>query len=254
MSILEEVSLKWGGFEVNVVSTFARFRNVSDFSDVTLVCEDGMQVEAHKVILASSSTFFMNILKKNHPNPVIFMRGLNLAELMAVVDFLYFGEAKVLQENLDNFLVLAQDLGLEGLTGNEKSDEGELDVEKLSTTQKRGLGVKEESNQSRSGQKHQSDVKISKESFKEEAYQKKTGENGDITTPDAQSVDKMIKSMMEIGETMTEGSQKGKRTRICKECGKEGTMSCIMNHIEVSHLPLFLLSVYFSPVLCCLFY
>ena len=41
---------------------------------------------------------------------------------------------------------------------------------------------------------------------------------------------------MDIGQAMTEGSQKGKRTRICKECGKEGTMTCIMNHIEVRHI------------------
>ena len=134
MSIMEKVSLKWEGFENNVASTFAGFRNVSDFSDVTLVCEDGTQVEAHRVILASSSTFFLNILKKNHSNPVIFMRSMNIADLMAIVDFLYFGEAKVLQENLDNFLALAQDLGLEGLSGNEKSEEGELGVQKLSTT------------------------------------------------------------------------------------------------------------------------
>ena len=237
MSIMEEVSLKWEGFEDNVASTFARFRNVSDFSDVTLVCEDGTQVEAHRVILASSSTFFLNILKKNHSNPVIFMWSMNIADLMAIVDFLYFGEAKVLQENLDNFLALAQDLGLEGLSGNEKSEEGELGVENLSTTQTRSLGVKEEGNQPSSVQKHQSDVKISKEG--EETYYPKTGENGDITTRDAQSLDKLVKSMMEIGETMTEGSQKGKRTRICKECGKEGTMSCIMNHIEVRHKPAF---------------
>ena len=246
MSIMEEVSLKWEGFEDNVASTFARFRNVSDFSDVTLVCEDGTQVEAHRVILASSSTFFLNILKKNHSNPVIFMRSMNIADLMAIVDFLYFGEAKVLQENLDNFLALAQDLGLEGLSGNEKSEEGELGVENLSTTQTRSLGVKEEGNQPSSVQKHQSDVEISKEG--EETYCQKTGENGDITTRDAQSLDKLVKSMMEIGETMTEGSQKGKRTRICKECGKEGTMSCIMNHIEVRHKSAFVFLSFFNDL------
>ena len=102
MNATEKVSLKWGGFEYNAVSTFARFRDVSDFSDVTLVCEDGQQLDAHRVVLSASSTFFMNILTKtNHPNPVIFMRGITLADLTAIVDFLYFGEAKVFQENLE---------------------------------------------------------------------------------------------------------------------------------------------------------
>ena len=33
-----------------------------DFNDVTLVCEDGQQMEAHKVILASSSPLFQRLL------------------------------------------------------------------------------------------------------------------------------------------------------------------------------------------------
>ena len=236
MSILDKISLKWEGFEDNVMSAFARFRDVSDFSDVTLVCEDGQQLDAQRVVLSASSTFFMNILTKTkHPNPVIFMRGITLADLTAIVDFLYFGEAKVFQENLDDFLALAQDLGLEGLMGTESSEEGEMDVKKLSTIQKRSIGVKQESRESNCGQKQESDKKILKDCLKEETYQK-TEENGDITTLDIQSLDTRIKSMMDIGQAMTEGSQKGKRTRICKECGKEGTMTCIMNHIEVRHI------------------
>ena len=241
MNATEKVSLKWDGFEYNAVSTFARFRDVSDFSDVTLVCEDGKQIEAHRVILSSSSTFFMTILKKNpHPKPVIFMRGINMAQLVAMVDFLYFGEAKVHQEDLEDFLALAQDLGLEGLVGeNENSEEGEVVAKGLSTIAERALGVKEEISGSAKfsniWQNQESGIKISKEGLKKETYQK-AEENGDITTLDMQHLDKMIKSMMDVGEMMTEGSQKGKRARICKECGKEGTMTCIMNHIEARHL------------------
>ena len=67
-----------------------RHRDDDDFSDVTLVCEDGQQVEAHKVILASSSPFFENILKKNrHPHLLIYMRGVNSDDLLAIIDFLY---------------------------------------------------------------------------------------------------------------------------------------------------------------------
>ena len=34
-----------------------------DFTDVTLACDDGKLVEAHKVILAASSPLFQNLLK-----------------------------------------------------------------------------------------------------------------------------------------------------------------------------------------------
>ena len=37
-------------------------RAENNFSDVTLVCEDGQKVEAHKVILAASSPFFQMLL------------------------------------------------------------------------------------------------------------------------------------------------------------------------------------------------
>ena len=92
-------------------------RNDQDFADVTLVCEDGTQIETHRVILASSSPFFMEILKKNkHPHPMIYMRGLKAEVLVAMADFLYYGETNVNQESLEAFFGLAEGLRLKGLT------------------------------------------------------------------------------------------------------------------------------------------
>ena len=107
------MSLKWNDFQENAISTFQTLREDREFTDVTLACEDGQQVEAHRVILASSSPFFQNILKKNkHPHPLIYMRGLKSKDLVAMIDFLYLGEANVHQENLDSFLAVADELKL----------------------------------------------------------------------------------------------------------------------------------------------
>ena len=120
----EKLCLKWNDFQENLNSAFEALRNYEDFSDVTLVCEDGSQVETHKVILASSSPFFMEILKKNkHPHPLIFMRGLKTDILISLVDFLYFGEANVDQEHLEDFLALADELKLKRLTGSAEINE-----------------------------------------------------------------------------------------------------------------------------------
>ena len=90
---------------------------------MTLACEDGHQIEAHKVILAASSPFFQAILVKNkHSHPLIYMRGVKSADLVAIVDFLYSGEANVDQENLDSFLAIAEELQLKGLTGTEEEN------------------------------------------------------------------------------------------------------------------------------------
>ena len=114
----ENFCLKWNGFHENLNSALGEFRNDQDFADVTLACEDGTQILTHKVALASSSPFFMDILKKNkHPHPLIYMRGLKAENLLAIVDFLYYGEANVDQDSLDVFLGLAEELRLRGLTG-----------------------------------------------------------------------------------------------------------------------------------------
>ena len=100
--------LQWNDFQNNIKSAFAHFKTDKDFADVTLACEDGQQLLSHKIVLAASSPFFMDVLQRNkHPHPLIYMRGIKSENLVAIVDFLYLGEANVLQENLDTFLFLA---------------------------------------------------------------------------------------------------------------------------------------------------
>ena len=60
----EKICLKLNDLQDNIYSAFGSLRQDRDFADVTLACEDGQKIEAHKVILASSSPFFKNLLKK----------------------------------------------------------------------------------------------------------------------------------------------------------------------------------------------
>ena len=113
----ENFCVKWGDFQDSVISTFGSLRKTCEFSDVTLACEDGQQVEAHKVILAASSPFFQKLLQRDrHPHPLVYMKGVNAGELAGIVDFLYYGEANVEEDSLDAFLKLADELQLKGLT------------------------------------------------------------------------------------------------------------------------------------------
>ena len=114
----EQLCLQWNDFKENVNGAFRNLRKDEDFSDVTLACEDGHQLKGHKVILASSSPFFKDLLVKNqHPHPLIYMRGVKSVDLKAIVDFLYLGEANIFQEDLDSFLAIAAELKLQGLIG-----------------------------------------------------------------------------------------------------------------------------------------
>ena len=114
----QKLCLKWNDFQENINSAFGNLRKDNDLSDVTLACEDGHQIEAHKVILSVSSPLFENLLKRNkHNHPLIYMRGMKSEDLNAIVDFLYYGEANVFQENLNSFLGIAEELQLKGLAG-----------------------------------------------------------------------------------------------------------------------------------------
>ena len=113
----EKFCLKWNDFQSNIKASFSNLRNYPDFADVTLACEDDQQIKVHRVILASLSPFFSNVLKTNkHSHPLIYMRGVKTKDLASVVDFMYYGEVNILQDDLNSFLVLADDLKLKGLT------------------------------------------------------------------------------------------------------------------------------------------
>ena len=96
--------MQWNEFQNIVTSAFEDLKSDGDLTDVTLACEDGKQIEAHKVVLAATSPFFLDLLKKNkHQHPLIYMKGVKSENLVAMVEFFYRGETNVPQENLDDF-------------------------------------------------------------------------------------------------------------------------------------------------------
>ena len=125
MNTDDKFCLKWNDFQENIKTSFAELRGDKDLVDVTLACEDG-QLEAHKVILSSGSPFFKRLLRKMNSkqmHPFLFMRGLKTRQLTTMVDFIYLGEVNIHQEDLDGFLLLAQELELKGLTEEDNGSE-----------------------------------------------------------------------------------------------------------------------------------
>ena len=222
----EKLCLQWNDFKDNVSSAFGDLRQDKEFTDVTLVCEDGQQVEAHKVVLVGSSPFFLNILKRNkHPHPLIYLRGVGSENLLAIVDFLYHGQANVYQENLDSFLALAEELELKGLRGK--------------TTAKVPEEYPEPKTQQLKTESQKSEASKSKIHFNkgfEQAADEKALALIDHTTnsTDMEGLDQQVKSMMTLSE---KADKIGNRiARICIVCGKEGDMTNIKSHIEANHI------------------
>jgi len=218
----EKLCLKWNDFQENVTSAFGERRQDREFADVTLACDDGQQVEAHKVILASSSPFFLDILTRNkHPHPLIYMRGLKSVDLLAIVDFLYLGEANVFQENLDSFLAIAEELKLKGLTGNETIEE---EMTPLPVPKQKPKTKKEPT------------VQYSKNEPKAKEDLAGTVAVAELTVAaDLEGVEEQINSMMELGGAIMVGNS-SRVGRVCTVCGKEGHITDIKRHIEAKHI------------------
>ena len=65
----EKLCLKWNDFQDIVQTSFVELRTDTDFTNVTLACED-QSIKAHKVVLSACSPFFKNLLKTNpYPQP-----------------------------------------------------------------------------------------------------------------------------------------------------------------------------------------
>ena len=102
-------------FNENIAKFTRNTRHCANFSDVTLVCEDKFSIEANKFVLSASSDFFEEILCRiQHPNPVIYLRGVRKNILKNIVDFIYSGEVTIDAQDLQRFLSLGEDLEVKG--------------------------------------------------------------------------------------------------------------------------------------------
>merc|ERR1719186_1322324 len=63
------------------------------------------------------------------------MRGVKMFQLESILDFIYHGEAKVKQEDLNGFLAVAEELKLKGLSNFKSSTEISSNVDMVPQTE-----------------------------------------------------------------------------------------------------------------------
>ena len=112
----KKFSVEWNDHQSAWKKSLSELRTKDDFADVTLVTEDKMKFSGHKVLLSSCSNTLKFILKDNiHSNPLLYLCGINSENLGFILDYIYCGEVKLLQEQLEDFLESARKLEIEGL-------------------------------------------------------------------------------------------------------------------------------------------
>ena len=167
---------------------------------------------------------------------------MEFTDLKAIVDFLYYGEVNIYQENIDNFLNLADELKLKGLNGegsNTNQEESDLKEQGIDETITQGTErfdnpMNIPPNQNRIKQK-----KLSLDRTVEKCENYGYSEMA-VALPkeefsgDLQELDQKVRSMMVLGQNkIADGKQ---RASVCQICGKEGKTNLIKDHIEANHI------------------
>ncbi|KAL4715116.1 hypothetical protein ACJJTC_012163 [Scirpophaga incertulas] len=122
----QEISLKWNGYQNNILINVKELYKDEGLADVTLVSE-GHSFRAHKVILSANSSVFKSIFQQNpHKDPIIVLHDINTASLQTLLTFMYYGEVNVTEEFLPVLLKTAEALSICGLStsnGANRDDE-----------------------------------------------------------------------------------------------------------------------------------
>ena len=112
----------------------SRLVEEQDFSDVTFVSDDGEKVQAQIVVLSSCSPVLKKMLlgSPQHQQTLIYLAGIQHSEINSLLNFMYIGETKVHQEELDRFIQIGTRLKIKGLA-NTNDDRNEQQMTTSST-------------------------------------------------------------------------------------------------------------------------
>ena len=219
MELSDMFCIRWNDFTNNIADTFRSLRGGNDFTDVTLACEDGQVVEAHKVVLAASSPFFLDILKvSKHPHPLIYLKGVQMRELAAVMDCLYNGEVTLVnQEELEAFLGLAKDLRLKVVHDMTTDD----DLESRDVKVPNGTKVKE-LKKIKAADESQVKAKTKRSAKRPKLYREKKKELYETQTKEEDLESGELVNGMHTGEAKSKARSAGaERQRLFRERNRE---------------------------------
>jgi len=148
-----KLCLRFTDFETSISSIWKSTQEEKYFCDVTLACGSGEQMQAHKVVLSSCSPVLRNLLIQNpHQHPLLYLRGVKYSELVHLLDFIYQGQVDIDQEDLPDFLNVAQELQIKGFILNDLDQTQKIQQEQIpakgnkKTSNKSSGSVGQESN------------------------------------------------------------------------------------------------------------
>lgn len=131
----EHYNLRWNSYTSNLMQVLLEQQHHENLVDVTLCCE-GQFIKAHKLVLSACSEVFqvkfifhilyitylilliLQDMFKVHKvqHPMIILNGIKLNHFKHILEFIYQGEVKVLDIDLEGVLALGESLQVKGLS------------------------------------------------------------------------------------------------------------------------------------------
>ncbi|XP_075163409.1 BTB-protein-VII isoform X2 [Haematobia irritans] len=112
---VQQFCLRWNNHQPNFISVCSSLLHNGTLVDVTLAAE-GRQLQAHKIVLSACSSYFQTLFTTNPcQHPIVILKDVQYDDLKTMVDFMYYGEVNVSQEQLPHILKTAEMLKIKGL-------------------------------------------------------------------------------------------------------------------------------------------
>ncbi|KAL0132214.1 hypothetical protein PUN28_000179 [Cardiocondyla obscurior] len=100
--------LQWAGHAGYITERFSGLLARQALVDVTLICDE-QKLRVHKLVLASNSIYFEEILQQDlGQEPIILLKDLDFEILKAMVEFMYCGETTISHQHLASLHTAAQ--------------------------------------------------------------------------------------------------------------------------------------------------
>ena len=136
-------SVKQKDFDLCKEDSLKDMLNQKLFTDVTLACNDDKQVDAHRIILSSQSSFFRRILKVNDRRDIlIYLPSVSSCELEIILEFVYSGQMEISEQDVDKFIMFGKMFEIKSLMDLEMNHASDPDfASKIIETGYEGHGL-----------------------------------------------------------------------------------------------------------------
>ncbi|CAH0382778.1 unnamed protein product [Bemisia tabaci] len=112
----QQFCLRWNNHQPNFVAAFSSLLNNESLVDVTLAAE-GKHIQAHRIVLSACSSYFQTLLSMNAcQHPIVILKDVRYKDLKTLVEYMYYGEVNVCEDQLPAILKTAETLQIKGLT------------------------------------------------------------------------------------------------------------------------------------------